>query len=400
MRRLATAILVACSAVALTDAQAPSGAPFTVEQVLSLPTPDNLIASPVGATIAWTFNERGVRNIYAADGPGFAARKLTNNKDDDGQELTNLSFSNDGKYDRLRARRRSRRHPAGRCAKPSCRAGRAEDAGVGRRGRGRRRAEAARRRRCTPVISPDSTRVAFTRDGKSSSLRSTERKQAETRRPLFTLAATANRRRGRPTARRSRSSSNRGDHSFIGLFTPGQPIRYINPGRRATKIPCGRWTARRSRSRVRQAPAARRAIPLEEPRAVVVDHGRRVASPDDAMTVATSGDPIDQIARSPVGLNVRWAADDTLVYFSYRDGWQHLYAITHPGKDSKPMLLTPGNFMVEQVAFSPDHRTIVYNANPGATPPTSIAVICIRSRSAVRSRRPSPPAAASSGIRS
>ena len=71
--------------------------PFTVEQVLGFPSPDNLIASPSGSTIAWTFNERGVRNIYVADAPGFEARKLTAYTQDDGQELTQLSFSSDGK---------------------------------------------------------------------------------------------------------------------------------------------------------------------------------------------------------------------------------------------------------------------------------------------------------------
>jgi len=93
-----------------------------------------------------------------------------------------------------------------------------------------------------------------------------------------------------------------------------------------------------------------------------------VSKPDEAVAVATSGEPIDQIARSPVGLGVRWAAGDTLVFFSYRDGWQHLYAIEHPGKDSQPVLLTPGNFMVEQVALTPDRKAIVYNANTGADP--------------------------------
>src|SRR5262245_21979872 len=78
-------------------AQAPSPTSFTIEQVLSLPTPDNLIASPVGSTIAWTFNERGVRNIYVAEGPNFSARRLTETSKDDGQELTHLSFSKDGK---------------------------------------------------------------------------------------------------------------------------------------------------------------------------------------------------------------------------------------------------------------------------------------------------------------
>src|SRR5437762_6391763 len=70
---------------------------FTVDQILGFPSPENLIASPAGSTIAWTFNERGARNIYIADGPEFAARRLTAYSQDDGQELTQLSFSHDGK---------------------------------------------------------------------------------------------------------------------------------------------------------------------------------------------------------------------------------------------------------------------------------------------------------------
>src|SRR5437764_5550628 len=99
MRRIAIALAFGCSAVLapLAQTSAPASASFTVEQVLGLPTPDNLIASPRGSTIAWTFNERGVRNIYIADGPDFVARKLTDNTSDDGQELTNVSFSHDGK---------------------------------------------------------------------------------------------------------------------------------------------------------------------------------------------------------------------------------------------------------------------------------------------------------------
>ena len=51
---------------------------------------------------------------------------------------------------------------------------------------------------------------------------------------------------------------------------------------------------------------------------------------------------------------MRWAADDTLVFLSYRDGWPHLYSIHHPTEGGRPMLLTPGPFMVEQVTLTPD----------------------------------------------
>src|SRR5439155_19466256 len=78
-------------------AQAPAGRGFTIEDILSMPQPDNLIASPTGSTIGWTFNERGARNIYVADAPGFIARRITSTSQDDGQELTDLSFSKDSK---------------------------------------------------------------------------------------------------------------------------------------------------------------------------------------------------------------------------------------------------------------------------------------------------------------
>src|SRR5437764_8700813 len=76
--------------------QHPAPLAFSVDQILSFPSPENLVASPVGSTIAWTFNERGVRNIYVADGPRFEPRRFTAYGEDDGQELTQLAFSNDG----------------------------------------------------------------------------------------------------------------------------------------------------------------------------------------------------------------------------------------------------------------------------------------------------------------
>src|SRR5690349_17739104 len=70
---------------------------FTVDQILGLPSPDDLVASPAGSTIAWTFNERGVRNIFVASGPAFQAKQVMSYTEDDGQELTQLAFSHDGK---------------------------------------------------------------------------------------------------------------------------------------------------------------------------------------------------------------------------------------------------------------------------------------------------------------
>lgn len=75
-------------------AQAPRS--FTLDDILSYPFPDVLTAAPAGNVVAWTFNERGQRNIYVATAPDFTPRRITSYLRDDGQELTSLVFSSDG----------------------------------------------------------------------------------------------------------------------------------------------------------------------------------------------------------------------------------------------------------------------------------------------------------------
>ncbi len=79
-------------------ASSSQSASFTLEQIKGYPFPNELTASATGSRIAWAFNERGARNVWVAEGPEFKARRLTNYETDDGQELTSLAISADGKY--------------------------------------------------------------------------------------------------------------------------------------------------------------------------------------------------------------------------------------------------------------------------------------------------------------
>ena len=76
-------LLVAAVVLAgpLTRAQPRSAADFTIEQVKSYPYPAGLTAAATGARIAWTFNERGQRNIWVAEAPAWTARRLTDYTD-------------------------------------------------------------------------------------------------------------------------------------------------------------------------------------------------------------------------------------------------------------------------------------------------------------------------------
>ncbi|HVH61585.1 MAG TPA: hypothetical protein VM709_14685 [Candidatus Sulfotelmatobacter sp.] len=71
--------------------------PFTLEQVLSAPFPSDLTAAKGSNRLAWVFDQQGRRNVWVAEAPGFAARQLTKYNEDDGQEISALSFSSGGK---------------------------------------------------------------------------------------------------------------------------------------------------------------------------------------------------------------------------------------------------------------------------------------------------------------
>jgi hypothetical protein len=77
LRDLSLIVLIAAVFVAPAPAQPAADAAFTFEQVRSYPFPSGLTAAATGARIAWAFNERGLRNIYVAEGYAFAPRPGT-----------------------------------------------------------------------------------------------------------------------------------------------------------------------------------------------------------------------------------------------------------------------------------------------------------------------------------
>jgi hypothetical protein len=91
LRTLFLGIVLALSSGALNAAE-----PFSIQDVLGAPFPSGLIAAPGKARVAWVLNERGARNIWVADGPEFAGRRLTAVTADDGQDLGELAFTPDG----------------------------------------------------------------------------------------------------------------------------------------------------------------------------------------------------------------------------------------------------------------------------------------------------------------
>jgi len=369
MIRCPAFVLLACAVIFVQ----PAASSISVDRILNYPFPDELVAAPVGATIAWTFNERGVRNIYAADGPEFKARRITPYTDDDGQELTSLSFSDDGRtivYVRggdhganWAAEGNLMPDPASSPIQPKMQIWSVPAGGGAPKllGEGDE-----------PAIAAHTGRVAFVKDRKiwmapidgSKPLDSARDRPAE---PAFFAKGTSATPTWSPDGQTLAFESIRDDHSFIGLFTSAdQPIRYLAPTTsrdlQPTWSPDGKSIAFvrvPGRGGVPRSPLDRPATPW----AIWVGD----AATGTAREVWKSGDALaDSLPGVRGGPNLTWAAGNRLVFLSYRDGWPHLYSV--PAGGGQPMLLTPGNFMAEYVTISADRRFLVYNANTGPDP--------------------------------
>src|SRR5580658_5900105 len=91
-----TLLSILAVALAVTTAAATAIA-ATIEQYLGAPFASELHAAPTGGKVVWILNERGARNLWVAAAPDYKGRRLTAYKDDDGQDIGQIQWSEDGR---------------------------------------------------------------------------------------------------------------------------------------------------------------------------------------------------------------------------------------------------------------------------------------------------------------
>ena len=333
---------------------------FTLEAIKSYPFPTGLTASSKGARIAWAVNESGKRNVYVAEGPDFQLKKITSYTEDDGQEITGLSVSADGKWVVfVRGGDHGSNWDDGLPVNPSFATqpnkvqvmsvpfagGEVKSLGEGDE----------------PVISPHSDNVTFIKGGQ---VQIAPIDGSTPSKNLFTTRGSVDALEWSPDGTKLVFVSHRDDHSLIGVFTEAsKPIQWIAPDFSHDLSP--RWS-----------PDGKSIVFLRTPGSGGAPDSllQRRYNPWAIWTadvMSGTSKKIWQAPKTPAGsfpsthggANLHWAANDQIVFLSYEDGWQHLYAI--PASGGKPILLTPGNFMAEHISLSTDRKWLVFSGNTG-----------------------------------
>lgn len=361
-RILLFSILSSCLWVDAT-AQPPAQKQFTLRQVMSAPFNSDLVAAPARDAFAWVSNVEGKRNIWVAlpsnGGAGYTSRQVTNYASDDGQQIGDLAWSPDAQSI-LYVRGGSSDNPEKAAPNPAHLPGGAEQdvwiislAGGPPRQVGRG---------TSPTFSPAGGLIAWFSDGQiwyqkpaAIGVKTPQSFPVFGHCKSFTWS---------PDGSKLAFVSDRGSHSFIGVFSPSaDSLTFVDPGTDHDSFPA--WS-----------PDSRAIAFVRVPyfKDEDFDGPQRTGRPWSIRVADVTTGQGHEIWRAEPGpgsvfraldadRQLYWTADDHLIFPWERDGWLHLYAV--PLQRGSAQLLTPGNFEAENASFSPDRKTVIYSSNQG-----------------------------------
>jgi dipeptidyl aminopeptidase/acylaminoacyl peptidase len=343
---------------------------FTLEQVMGAPFASELATSDHGARIAWEFEFKGVRNIFVADAPDFKPHQVTQYTADDGMMLASVRLTPDGKT--VLYARGSETNQAGEVADPTSNVEQphqqvfAVDANGGGQPKLLGTMECGQEG-CEDVeISPDGQWAVWA-----------ARRQiwivpvsgASPAKQISYLRGDNSQPKWSPDSKKVAFVSNRGDHSFVGIYEFGKPtILWMQPSVDRDSLP--RWS-RDGRQiafvRLHGTMQKQPTLPLRpNPWAIYVGDPATGA----AKAIWHSG--TDLVSSFPQ-LTARQSfnfADGRIVFAYEKDGWNHLYSV--PVAGGEETLLTPGDFEVEHVILGRDFASIIYSSNDPKNDPLDI----------------------------
>ena len=363
--------VLALAALTTSPAQAQR---FSIEDVLSPGYPVQLVAANDAERIAWIEYEEGRRNVYTAAAPDFDPVRLTRYEDDDGRDLSTLRISDDGStVVFLRGHTPNREGWVANPASDPRGAERAVWAVSTAGGEPWRVVEA-----WNVALSPDGEWVAYARDG--AIYRAPVNPgvvTTEPDRPLFSVFGSQGSPVWSPDSRRLAFVSDRGDHSYIGIYDTDSPgITYLGPAVDRDTSPT--WSADGTRVAFIRRPGLPFGARAELGEASADDlpdgmtEARFAGGYDFSIWVgdARTGEATEVWHNAPDDeihseiRSVTWAGDH-IIFQAEPDGWRRYYSVAASGGTTTPAELTPGDGIAEYISLSPNERTLFYATNAG-----------------------------------
>ncbi len=332
-------------------------AQFTIPQIMSAPFASSPLAAPTGATVAWLLNEQGKRNIWVASAPDWNGRKITQFDSDDGQEIAELAWSPDGKT--LYFTRGGDFETGGDPPNPGLRTQRPDQSiwSVGLDGTSAKKLTDGQ----AAAVSPRGDLVAFLRNGQIFTMTPDGQNVVN----VVTQKNTAADLQWAPDGHALAFTSQRTEHSLIGIYTPGsKTLRYLDPSVDTDFDPI--WSPDgRQVAFIRLAAESR-----------VFSFGAQRAGQPWSIRVADAqtglGHEVFRAAAGPGSVfhgidaehQIFWMADGRLIFPWEKTGWCHLYSVAAEGREG-PVELTPGVGEVQQAEEAPDGKAVYYSGNIG-----------------------------------
>jgi dipeptidyl aminopeptidase/acylaminoacyl peptidase len=403
MTHLRPLVLAAFAATASLLAQ--DSKPFTLQQALSAPYATDLTAAPTGNLFAWVEDAEGRHNLYVG-GKNVAATQLTHNTEDDAQDISQLAWSPDAKYIAY-----TYGAPNGADGKPANPAHLQRPTPVlvmlvSTTGREQPITVAGGR---SPLFSRDGHSLFFIRDGQiwttclelCNSAQPAEKSglpypvQLASHQLVFDRGAASSLTLspdGNTVAFISRRrEANEPSHSFLALFdlathTLTFPAPSTSNDSAPAFSPDGKQLAwirtpftdipEFANPRTSATPWSIQLIDLSNSRSApttdVSSRPKRSAVERPASTLATASRTIYSSTPNAPGSALPdpgghdpyllWTADHRIVFYSTADERMHLYAISL-APNSKPTLLTPGEYDAEGASVDNAHRMLTWASN-------------------------------------
>ncbi len=327
----------------------------TIDQYLGAPFASEMHAAPGGGKVVWLLNERGARNLWVAAAPDYKGRRLTTYKGDDGQDVGMIEWTADGRS--IVYVRGGNLEQIGQATPNALSLAQMPDQSIWivpfEGGAPKRLAEGH-----SPEPSRDG-HVAFIRGGQIWMTNVDGEKPVE----LVRTRGGSSNLRWSPDGSELAFMNSRGDHSFIGMYKPGdKSVKYLDPSTDRDSSPV--WSVDGRRIAFMRTASVSRAGGAGPRREELTPWSIRIA---DVSTGA--GREVWHADKGPGSIHhamaasdqIYWADGDRLAFAWEKTGWNHLYSVSAEGGTA--VELTPGAFEIEDVSLTENRRELLIASN-------------------------------------